>query len=178
VSAPPGTGKSSTAAHLIAQGAEFFTDDVLALESIGGSVVAFAGPQFANVHESELDAVDPAKRERLGALLGASTKQHLQPPLSRTTLPLGVMYLLARDDEVSEIHVDPLDRLGTPTLLGSAFVAHLNAESRLLTHLELCGQMATAGQIYRVRAPLRGDAAAVATALLAHSRSKLAPATA
>jgi hypothetical protein len=178
VSAPPGSGKSSTATHLIAQGAEFFTDDVLAVESIEGSVVAFAGPQFANVHERDVDAVDPARRERLGALLGASTKQHLRPLISQTSLPLGVMYLLERDDEVSEVRVDPLDRSDIPTLLGSAFVAHLDVQSRLLRHLEICGQLATAGQIYRARAPLHGDAAAVATALLAHSRSRLAAATA
>jgi hypothetical protein len=173
VSAPSGTGKSSTATHLIAQGAEFFTDDVLAMEPVGGAVLAFAGPEFANIEEHELDAVEPSRRERLGQLLGESGKQHLRPTLSQTSLPLGALYLLERDPEVDEVQVEALDGSGIAALLAAAFIPHLRTEGRLVGHLELCGQMVTAGLIYRVRAPLRGSAAAVAAVVMDHVRQGL-----
>jgi hypothetical protein len=173
VSAPSGTGKSSTATHLIAQGAEFFTDDVLAMDLVGADVIAFAGPEFANIEEHELSAVDPGRRERLGQLLGESGKQHLRPALTQTSLPLGALYLLERDAGFEELQIDSLDASGIPTLLASAFIPHLGTERRLVGHLELCGQMVTAGQIYRISAPLRGTAASVAAALMDHARRLL-----
>ena len=173
VSAPSGAGKSSTATHLIAQGAEFFTDDVLALDVAQGSVIAFAGPEFSSIEEHEIRAVEPSRRESLGPLLGESSKQHRRPALSATCLPLGALYLLERHAQVGEVQLDPLDRSGTATLLASAFIPHLSTEGRLVRHLELCGQMATAGKILRVRIPLRASATAVARALMADSRRRL-----
>jgi hypothetical protein len=170
VSAPSGTGKSSTATHLIAQGAEFFTDDVLAMELVDQAVVAYCGPSFANIAEHEVLAVESSRRQRLGPLLGDSDKQHLRPPLADASLPLAALYLLERDAHVEDVRIEGLDASGIGTLLASAFIPHLDTPGRLAGHLELCGQMATAGQIYRVRAPLRGSAAVVATALLAHAR--------
>lgn len=170
VSAPSGTGKSSTATHLIAQGAEFFTDDVLALDLVAGVVMAFAGPEFLNIEPHEVSAVEAPRRNRLGRLLGESTKQHRRPTLSHTSLPLGVMYLLERDAGVDAIEIDQLDQAGIAMLLASAFIPHLRTDGRLLGHLELCGQMATSGQIYRVRSPLRGSAAAVAALIMDHTR--------
>ena len=173
VSAPSGTGKSSIATHLMAQGAGFFTDDVLAMDMDQGAVLAFAGPQFSNVEEHEVRAVESGRRRRLGRLLGASTKQHRRPALSRTSLPLGLLYLLERDGGAESVDIDALDRSGIATLLASAFIPHLTTDARLVGHLELCGQMASAGQIYRVRAPLHGSAAAVATVLMDHAQERL-----
>jgi len=173
VSAPSGAGKSSTATHLIAQGAEFFTDDVLAMDVVQGAVLAFAGPQFSSVEEHEVRAVEPSRRERLGRLLGESSKQHRRPALSETSLPLGALYLLEGDAQVDEVHVEALDGSGTATLLASAFIPHLSTEERLMGHLELCGQMATAGQIYQARVPPGVSATAVATVLMNHAHRRL-----
>jgi hypothetical protein len=174
VSAPSGTGKSSTATHLIAQGAEFLTDDVLALDVVDGAVIAFAGPEFANVEAHELSAVDPGRRERLGPLLGASAKQHLRPALTQTSLPLGALYLLERRAGFDELRIEALHASGIPTLLAGAFIPHLGTDRRLVGHLELCGQMVTDGQIFRVLAPLHGSAAAVAAAVMDHARTRFA----
>lgn len=174
VSAPSGTGKSSTAAHLIAQGAEFFTDDVLAMDLVGGNVIAFAGPQFSNVEEHEVSALDAGRRERLGALLGASDKQHRRPALAASSLPLGALYLLERDGESDEVRIDVLDGSGIGALLAGAFIPHLGTQRRLVGHLELCGQMVTAGRVFRVSAPLHGSAASVAAALMDHARGRAA----
>jgi hypothetical protein len=174
VSAPSGTGKSSTAVHLMAQGAEFFTDDVLAVDVVGGELLAFAGPQFANVEEHEVRAVEPTRREDLGRLLGeSSTQQHLRPSISQTGLPLGALYLLERDDGIDKICVDELNGSGIATLLASAFIPHLSTEGRLAQHLELCGLMATSGRVHRLRAPLRGSAAAVATVVMDDAQWRL-----
>jgi hypothetical protein len=130
VSAASGTGKSSTAAHLIAHGAEFFTDDVLALEVIDGEIVAFAGPQIAGLVEHEALAIDPARRERLGEYLGMSDKQLRRPALAQTSLPLGALYLLERDPDVEAVTIDALDTSGTAMLLASAFIPHLSTDAR------------------------------------------------
>lgn len=177
VSAPSGTGKSSVATHLIAQGAGFFTDDVLAMDMDQGAVLAFAGPQFSNIEEHEVRAVEGARRRRLGRLLGASTKQHRRPALTRTSLPLGLLYLLERHARADKVDIDALDRSGVSALLASAFIPHLTTDARLVGHLELCGQMASAGKIYRVRAPLRGSAAEVAEVLMDHARERLKAST-
>src|ERR1019366_1405994 len=97
-------------------------------------------PLFSNIEEHEILAVEPAQRERLGRLLGKSTKQHMQPTASQTSLPLGVLYLLERAAEVDDVRVEPLDGSGVLLLLGSAFVAHLDTEERLKGHLELCAE--------------------------------------
>ena len=174
VSARSGTGKSSIAAHLIAQGAGFFTDDVLAMDMDQGAVLAFAGPQFSNIEEHEVRVVERGRRWRLGQLLGASTKQHRRPardsdePAAWPAVPVG-----ARRRAPTAVDIDALDRSGITTLLASAFIPHLTTDARLVGHLELCGQMASAGQIYRVRAPLHGSAAAVATVLMDHAQRRL-----
>ncbi len=174
VAAPSGTGKSSTAAHLVAQGAEFFTDDVLAVDLVANKLLAFAGPRFTNIEEHEVRAVEADRREALGRLLGESSKQHhLPPPVSETSLPLAALYLLQRERDVDEIRVEEFDRSGTGALLASAFIPHLCTEERLAQHLELCGLMASSGQVYRLRAPLRGSAAAVATAVIDDARRRL-----
>lgn len=169
ISAPSGTGKSATAVHLIANGATFFTDDVLALEIDEDAVLAHAGPEFLNVDESEVRALEPGKRERVGRLLGESTKQHRRPAVVQTRLPLGAFYLMERNSQSRRVRVDPLDSSGVAALLGSAFVPHHGTATRLVGHLELCARMAAADQIYRVRVPLRGSAATVATALMNHA---------
>ena len=114
-----------------------------------------------------------SRRERLGVLLGESVKQHFRPTVSQTSLPLGLLYLLERDAEAEAVRVDDFDGSIIAALLASAFIPHLSPGQRLVTHLELCGQMASAGQIYRVRVPLRGSAAAVGMVLMEHARRRL-----
>jgi len=137
-------------------------------------VIAFAGPQFSNVEEHEVSALDAGRRERLGALLGASDKQHRRPALAASSLPLGALYLLERDGESDEVRIDVLDGSGIGALLAGAFIPHLGTQRRLVGHLELCGQMVTAGRVFRVSAPLHGSAASVAAALMDHARGRAA----
>lgn len=174
IAAPSGTGKTSTAAHLVAQGAEFFTDDVLALDLVGDRLTAFAGPEFFSIEEHEARAVAPERRERLGPMLGESIKQYFRPSVSQTSLPLGLFYLLERDPEADAVHVDPFDRLSVGAVLASGFVPQIRPEHRLVAHLELCGRMATGERIHRVRVPPRGSAAAVAAVLMEDIERRLA----
>jgi hypothetical protein len=146
ITAPSGTGKTSTAAHLVAQGAEFVTDDVLALDLEDEGVIAYAGPEFFSIEAHEVGAVAASRRERLGVLLGESVKQHFRPTVSQTSLPLGLLYLLERDAEAEAVRVDDFDGSIITTLLASAFIPHLSPDQRLVKHLELCGQMASAGR--------------------------------
>jgi hypothetical protein len=177
VSAPSRIGKSSTATHLIDQGAEFFTDDVLAMEVVSDAVFTFAGPQFSSVEAHEIHSVAPGRRQALGGLLGGSGKQHLRPPSSETSLPLGVLYLLERTADVMEVHVDALDESAIAPLLGSGFIRHLDIDGGVLRHLDLCARMATGDRVYRVSAPVHGSAASVATVLMEHARARLSRAS-
>jgi hypothetical protein len=168
MSAQSGTGKSSTATHLVARGAEFFTDDVLALEVVDGRVHAFAGPEFFSIEGHEVDHVEPRRRERLGTPIGEDVKRYFRPSVAATSLPLGALYLLERDADVEAVQIESLDGSGTHALLATGFIPHLSPERRLMTHLELCGRMAGAGQVFRVRVPTPGSAAAVALVLREH----------
>lgn len=64
--ASSGAGKSSLAAHLIAAGATFLTDDVLALELAGNGVVAHPGPARISVSSQELQSMSADGRKPLG----------------------------------------------------------------------------------------------------------------
>src|SRR6266511_295146 len=66
------TGKTSVAAHLVALGASFVTDDVLAVERLGSDVVAHPGPARLSIEDLELGRIPDSERRRLGVLIGRS----------------------------------------------------------------------------------------------------------
>ena len=65
--APPGTGKTSVAAHLVAGGALLLTDDVLAFESRDDGVIGYPGVRNIAIAAQELDAMSQLGRARLGS---------------------------------------------------------------------------------------------------------------
>lgn len=165
---PSGVGKSSVACHLIAQGAGFFTDDVLALEHGHGRMVVHPGPRFANVHEHELQAVAEGSRTRLGEVLGQSDKLHLRPRGDGRPRPLGGLLMLRRSARVSgvalarEATVEPRD------LLAGAFVTYVHSAERLTAHLELCAVVARGSMTHSVLIGAQASAADVAREILAY----------
>ena len=161
---PSGTGKSTTATHLIARGAHFFTDDVLAVEQTRAGLFGHPGPQVANVHGHELDAVSSSARARLGRLLGVSDKCHLAPSGVGDRLPLGGLVFLATAGDGPQVRIQPSE--GNPALLlGSAFSPHVISASRLRRQLAVCAAVASDVPLWTVTRGGEASAATVADAL-------------
>lgn len=161
--APSGMGKSSTAAHLVARGARFFTDDVLAVEHVSQQLIAHPGPQFANVHGHDLDAMGPEARGRMGRLLGESDKRHLRPAGVADPLPLGALIFLTRARGAPAGGMEPVGP-DPRLLLASTFAPHVETGGRLERQLAVCAAMDRTLPLWRVAiAPTStvGDVAAV-----------------
>jgi len=169
---PSGVGKSSVACHLIAQGAGFFTDDVLALEHVDGGLVAHPGPRFVNLHEHERQAVAEGQRARLGAMLGHSDKLHLRPDGDGRPRPLGGLLLLRRGAAVSGVRLSPQDPVDARDLLAGAFVTYVQGADRLTAHLELCAAVARGSLTHTVLIGARASAADVAQRILAYRQER------
>ena len=63
-------GKTTLAARLLLAGANFVTDDVLAIERVDDEVIAHPGPALMNLRLSKAGIFDARERARLGAELG------------------------------------------------------------------------------------------------------------
>jgi hypothetical protein len=168
--AASGTGKSSVAAHMVADGAGFVTDDVLALEPMDGAVLAHPGPRLAGIHASELRALASDERRRLGDVVGRSGKVYLSIPTIEHTLPLAALYFLERSKEPRALRIVDSSPPDPRLLLSSSFIWYLTAPAFLVEHLDVCVRMAQAVRMSRVLIPASVGAAAVASALGEHAR--------
>jgi hypothetical protein len=139
--AASGTGKSATACNVIAQGGEFFADDVLALDILDGQVRAHPGTRLLNIYRHDLEAIPATDQARLGELLGESDKVHFAPAGFDGPLPLAGLMFLRRTPEVETTAISPLDN-APARLLGSAFLPYLDRPERLAHQLEVMGTLA------------------------------------
>src|SRR3954468_14330500 len=67
---PTGAGKTSVAVRLVARGARFLTDDVLALDDVHGAVRAHPGAAIASVRPAEKETIPRTTWRALGTVLG------------------------------------------------------------------------------------------------------------
>jgi len=162
--APSGMGKSSTAAHLIAQGADFLADDVLAVEEVSGRLLAHPGPQVVHAHGHEIDAMSPSGRSRLGTLLGESDKRHLRPAGVQEALPLTALLFLTRASAGPPVRVDRVDP-DPRLLLVSTFAPHVTSDQRLERQLAVCAALDRQVPLWKVTAGGGATAREVASAL-------------
>lgn len=165
---PPGTGKSSLAAHLVAGGASLVADDVLALEPSGDAVVAHPGAAQAGLDERELRAMDPGGRDRFGRVVGRADKVYLEPKLADRPLPLGALYFLRRAANGGGLAIDaePDPR----RLLAGSFLSYLATPQHLAAHLEVCSLVARSVPTFLITIPASVSARGVAEAVEAHAR--------
>lgn len=146
--APSGAGKTSLAAHLVARGAGFVTDDVLALDRGGDEIVAHAGSNVLCLASEEHAALGHS----LGRIVGRSDKLHLAVDTVTNPLPLAGIFYLERRPEHRALHVERV--AGEPHLvLASGFITYLSSSQFLLDHLELCAEIAKSVPMYRVNVP-------------------------
>ena len=166
--ASSGTGKSSLAAHAVAFGAEFVTDDVLALELVEGAVLAHPGPRRASLAASELRAMQPNGRLRLGTCIGETDKLHLEPPSVSAALPLAIVYRVRRTTNAGgprfREHVPPEPR----QVLASSFLPYLGTRERLLNQLSICEGIVRFVRMFDFEIPASVSAQTAAAVALAH----------
>jgi hypothetical protein len=170
--AASGAGKSSVAAHLVAGGAAFVTDDVLALEPVDHTVLAHPGPRLASIHASELRRLDGEARGRLGEVVGRSRKLYLSIPTIERTVPLAAVYFLERSEDVRELRIVDSSTPDPRLLLSSSFIWYLTEAAFLVEHLDACARMAQAVRVSRVLIPSSVGAALVASAVTEHARGE------
>jgi hypothetical protein len=160
--AASGTGKTSVAAHLVASGAVFLTDDVLALEEGDGRVLAHPGPGRLAIDEAELRRL----ASDIGVVSGRSDKLHLALDPAPQPAPLRAVYFLRRVPEGNAI-VIAREEDARP-LLASSFLSYLRSPDRLLVHLDVCARIAGSVPMLDLAIPARMDAQAVAHAVRDH----------
>jgi hypothetical protein len=156
--AASGMGKSATTCNLIAQGGQFFADDVLALELVGGEVRAHPGTRLLNVYPHDLEAIPEPGRSQLGEPIGESDKAHLLPEGFPGSLPVSGLVFLDRRPVARETALLPVENSAS-LLLGNAFLPYLDRSERLARQLEVLSALAQTVPLVRlVVAP--GDVAA------------------
>jgi hypothetical protein len=152
--AAAGTGKSSVAAHLVAQGAAFVTDDALALEPAGDDVRAHPGARLAGV--------PPEQGLDLGPVREDVDKPLVEPsPAADRALPLGAVVVLDRDPGHRSLDLAPEPR-PLPLVLAAGFVPYVTGAERHRRLLATAAAVAAAVPVARLTVPPHAGAADVA----------------
>jgi hypothetical protein len=168
--ASSGTGKTAVAAHLVALGATFVTDDVLAIEAVGDSVVAHPGPARLSIDDSEFRRIPDGQLSRLGVPIGRSDKLTIEPEPATAPLPLTGLYFLKRPaSDVSRVTIKEAEATSARSLLGSGFLAYLDTPERLRDHVDGRAAIAERTRLYEVLIPKGARAREVAATTLAHA---------
>lgn len=172
---PSGAGKTSLAVQMMLRGAEFLTDDVLALERAGGEVLAHPGAAIASLRPAERDAMAPARWPAVGSGAAIGEKTQVAVPRSEWPLPLGALYFLTTQREPGAGCVEAIAAPDPRLLLASIFVSSVQSPRRLRNHLEVCADLAEHVAMYSVAPVPPGGGGRVAKAIDEHLRAELQP---
>jgi hypothetical protein len=165
-----GAGKTSLAIRLVARGAGFLTDDVLALDERDGKLRAHAGASIASVRPAERAAIPRPTWRALGSVLGHSGKTYLSLPRDEGPVPLRGMYFLHGGEGPAIEPVEPDARL----LLGSTFVLGVQTATRLRNQLDVCAAIAGAVPMFSLRVSRDAGPEESAAAVQEHAREAVA----
>ena len=162
---PTGTGKTSLALRLVARGAEFVTDDVLAVDAHGGVLRAHPGASVASVRPAERETIPSADWDQLGTVLGHSGKTYLALPRVDRPLPLGAIYFLGAGGGPA---IEPLPSPDPRLLLASTFVLGVQTPTRLRNQLDVCAEIARTVPAFKLRVSGAAGAGELAEAVSEH----------
>ena len=171
VIAGSGTGKSSIAAHLVARGAQYIADDVLALELDEGGVIAHPGPATASVHGFEWRSLG-ARADRVGIVIGRSDKLQLAVEPVQAAQRLDAIYFVERGPALTQFTIEDERPPDPAALLASSFISYLRTPAFLMGHLDACVRIARAVSTFRVRVPPQLGAAEVAAGIEQHREER------
>ena len=170
--APSGTGKTSLALHLLAHGAGFLADDVVALEADGDTLLTHPGIGLAHAPSTERE---PLASAGVGIRWPAASgrKHRVTVPLPGSPVPLRTVYFLERTRAVTATKIVPIDPPDPCLLLGATFVSHVPTAARLVTQLDICSRIARTVPLFRVQAPIDGQSASLANLIARHIRTTM-----
>jgi len=152
--AESGGGKTSLALALLARGASLVTDDVLALEAVDGKTIAHPGVPMANVAGDQMKLLSDVDRVRLGFVMGASDKVHVEVSnMPVEALQLGAVFFLCRSSVIDRLTFEPADPPDPRDLLAATFMPHIVTPRRLMTQLRTCAEVAANVPIFKLSAP-------------------------
>ena len=159
-----GAGKTSLASRLVARGAGFVTDDVLALESRQAVPIAHPGPAFMAVPNEDRSLI-PSASGRLGTAVGGSDKIHASPRTVGRELPLRALYYI---EPGPRFEIAPLDGVDARRVLATAFAPYLMTSARLRRHLELAHLVSIYVPQFGLQIPRTGHSVPILEALETH----------
>lgn len=164
---PPGSGKTSLIAHLVALGAGFVSDNVLALDLSDSTVIAHPGPGRLSIDEAELRRIPSTQVLRLGPCVGRSDKLVLEPTPVQAALPLAGLYVLQPDSEAKRIAIE---EVGTaePLLPRHRAIDYLGSAEFDDRYAGICARVEAAASGYRIAFPPAARARDIAARVLAH----------
>jgi hypothetical protein len=165
---PTGTGKTSLALRLVADGAAFVSDDVAAVDVDGGVPRVHPGASIAAIRPEERDAIEPEVWSRLGSVLGQSGKTYLALPRVAEPVPLGALCFMGRPGGPL---VERIESIDPRMLLTSTFVLGVQTPQRLLNQLDVCAAIAARVPALWLRPRPGTGSAELARAALAEVRA-------
>jgi hypothetical protein len=161
-----GAGKTGIATRLVARGASFLTDDVLAVEPADDHVRAHPGPPFMSIRPDD-DAMIDEVGGRLGAAAGATDKVHVSPPRRGQASPLRILYHIKWGDT---FEIAPLERADLNKVLALSFVPYLTTPERLMRHLAIAQLLGAGVAQFQLQTPSGQLHDAMLAMLEAHMR--------
>jgi hypothetical protein len=149
---PSGAGKTRLASRLVARGAGFLTDDVLAVQAAGDRILSQPGPAFMAIrHDDAAMLAELAEAGgRLGSAVGATDKVHVSPPTRGQASALRAIYHIEWGDTFD---IAPLGRADLNRTLGLSFVPYLTTPERLVRHLAIAQLVSSTVSQFRLRTP-------------------------
>ena len=162
---PTGAGKTSLALRLVADGGEFVTDDVLAVDLRDGEPHGHPGAGIASVRPSERESIPSEVWGGLGSVLGESGKTYLALPRAEGPRPLAAVYFLRTGEGAA---IEPMAGPDPRLLLASTFVLGVQTPGRLRNQLDVCAAIATAVPAFGLCVTAGLDSAGLARAVAEH----------
>lgn len=160
---PSGAGKTSLALSMCDRGASFLADDVLALESSGGELLAHPGTPLAGIDRSEARRRCEGGCSQGEVMMSDHRQRVVRVRTSTREVPLGALFFLERRpagplEPRFEPVTDPL------TLLAATFNFVLTTRRRLCGLLDVCALVALC-RVERIVAHSSLDAPVLAAAV-------------
>jgi hypothetical protein len=165
---PPGSGTTSLTAQLVALGASFVTDDVLAVERADAGVVAHPGPARLSIDEAELGRVPSTQQLRLGPCVARSDKLVCEPTPVSGALPLARVYFLGAGTDDTRIAIVEREPPSSRAPLESVYLGYLSYPDILQRHVGACAAVDESARLYDLELPTTCRARDAAARVLAH----------
>lgn len=173
-----GAGKSSLAVASVLRGAQFLTDDVLAVgvdDSEDRPPLAHPGFGLTSVRRDVVEALGPEALRRLGRRVGADDDAvRVAVAVAGDALPITALYFLERSERRGRHLIEAIEPLEPRRLLASTYNLVLKDPDRLTRHLDVCARLANTAEAFRIAISPEHGPAEVAAAVDAHTRSLVA----